>query len=258
MTLKLFKFIGRMLPKGLVNIIGVLFYGKLQYNEDRLITIHTCNFRRMKNFLIAKHVSKRETGFEGDIDWRLHTVLWAAKQCTHLEGDFIECGVSQGFLMRAVAEYVKFNELNKRMYLLDTFEGMPMNYVGDAEKKANAHVRENFYLGDYRSVSRAFKDFKNVKLIAGKIPETLSQVPSKKIAFMSIDLNNAFPEIESMKFFWDRVVEGGIIILDDYAYSTNYQIQRQEWDALANKLGFSILTLATGQGMIIKEKCNVS
>jgi hypothetical protein len=249
---KILESFRKILPLQIENLIVVLFYKGMQYNEDGIITMHVPGFRKQRKFFEAKQIAKRETEYGGDIDWRLHTVLWAAEHCSDLEGDFIECGVDTGFLMRSVIEYVNFGNLKKNMYLMDTFEGIPQEYVTDDEKKINYQTYNNKYSGKYDKVIRLFGKYNNVKIIKGKIPETLKKVKSNKIAFISIDLNNAYSEIEAMKYFWKRVVKGGIILLDDYAYSTSFNIQRREWDKLSKQLGFKILTLATGQGMIIK------
>lgn len=247
---KMKKTIGKMLPRSLYNIIGVVFYGNIKYNEDMLITTHTCNFREEKDFIKAKEISQKETDFYLQIDWRLHTILWAAKHCSNLEGDFVECGVNQAFFMRAIVDYIDFNNLDKKIFLLDTYEGIPLDTVMEGED--NGHIKDNFFPGTYEGVKHSFRNYKNVEIIKGIIPDTLPLVKTDKIAFMSIDLNNAKPEIDSMRYFWDRVVKGGIIILDDYAYSKDYKFQREEWDKLSHEMNFTILTLATGQGMIIK------
>jgi hypothetical protein len=43
-----------------------------------------------------------------------------------------------------------------------------------------------------------------------------------------------------------------MLLLDDYGGGPAYLRQKNAFDALANELGFKILTLATGQGLIIK------
>ena len=56
-----------------------------------------------------------------------------------------------------------------------------------------------------------------------------------------------------------KVLAGGFLVLSllaagcgDYAYSEDYHEQRVAMDALGRELGFSVLTLPTGQGLIIK------
>lgn len=225
---------------------------KPQYFEDGMISIHTPCFRDKEAYKKAKEISIKETNFKGNIDWRLHTALWSAKICSKIDGDFIECGVNTGYLMRAIANYVDFNKLNKKMYLLDTFEGIPKELMTKEELEVSNHTNPKYYEGTYEAIKKTFKDIKNVKIVKGIIPFTLSEIKSDKIAFLSIDLNNAKPEIETIKYLWDKIVIGGMVLLDDYAYSPRYKVQKEEWDKWANKNNVEILTLATGQGLIIK------
>ncbi len=43
------------------------------------------------------------------------------------------------------------------------------------------------------------------------------------------------------------------MILDDYAYSESYRPQKEAFDALGLELGFSVFTMPTGQGIIVKS-----
>ena len=70
---------------------------------------------------------------------------------------------------------------------------------------------------------------------------------------MSIDLNNAFAEIKAIEFFWDKLVSHGVVLLDDYAYSESYRLQKSSWDKFAKSKNLEILTLPTGQGLLIKN-----
>ena len=54
-----------------------------------------------------------------------------------------------------------------------------------------------------------------------------------------------------MRFLWNRLVPGAPVLLDDYAYS-GYEWQKVGMDAFATEHGLSILSLPTGQGLLIK------
>ena len=68
-------------------------------------------------------------------------------------------------------------------------------------------------------------------------------------------MNCAYPEVAAVEYFYDKLVPGGIILLDDYGFSANnkeYIHQKNAHDELARKKGIQILSLPTGQGMIVK------
>lgn len=246
-------------PEVIVNLARVLLfpnscrcYAHPEYASDGIITSHTCDFLKDPKFVEARRIATKATNFEYKIDWRLHTALWAAKHCSHLKGDFVECGVNRGFLSRAIVQYIGWNQLNKKFYLIDTFEGMPLEYATKREKDLNPHVTDQDYGGTYERAKQVFKDFKNIKIIKGKVPDVLPEVKSKSIAYLSLDMNNAYPEIKAAEFFWEKIVGGGIILSDDYAFHPNYIEQREAFDKFAKEKGVQVLTMATGQGLIIK------
>ncbi len=88
-------------------------------------------------------------------------------------------------------------------------------------------------------------------IVKGDIPESLSEIKSEKISLLSIDLNCAAPEIAAAEFFWDKLVSGAAIVLDDYGWAKHI-VQKHAFDAFAERKKVAILSLPTGQGLIIK------
>jgi hypothetical protein len=60
-----------------------------------------------------------------DPRWRVYTACWAASHAVNLPGDFVECGVNRGGMALTIMEYLNFNSLGKRFFLLDTYCGSP-------------------------------------------------------------------------------------------------------------------------------------
>ena len=99
--------------------------GPLTYNQDGLATRHNCDFINDPLFLESYKLGESTNSYDGaQIHWRAYVACWAAKKVIGLEGDFIECGVNKGGLSRTVINYVNFNKLQKKFFLLDTFCGI--------------------------------------------------------------------------------------------------------------------------------------
>jgi hypothetical protein len=64
-------------------------------------------------------------------------------------------------------------------------------------------------------------------------------------------MNVVAPEIAAGTYFWDKLVTGGVIVLDDYGWKSHEE-QQQAWDAFAADRNTSVLLLPTGQGLILK------
>jgi hypothetical protein len=182
------------------------------------------------------------------IHWRVHTLCWAALRGKELEGDFIECGVNRGFCSKVVMDYVGFKQLPKTFFLMDTYEGLSAKYSTEYELKAN---KWNKYEPCYEEVKNTFKDYTNVKIIRGTIPDTLQEVTSEKIAYLSLDMNSVIPEIAAAEYFWNKLVPGAAIVLDDYGF-VGLEEQKYAFNEFAKRKGIPILCLPTGQGLIIK------
>lgn len=241
----------------LKNDFYLLPKSEITYHDDLLYTYHNCDFIQDPHFAEAYRLGK-ETDVEKsvlidtDIYWRVHVLCWAARHASKLEGDFVDCGVNSGIFARSIIHYIDFNSTGKTYFLLDTFTGLDPRYSTEKELdqdlnhryKANKHTL-------YEQVQERFKDF-NTKIIQGAVPDVLPQVPSDKIAFLSVDMNCVRPEVDALNFFWDKMVPGGIIILDDYGYGNHHNDQKRAHDAFARSKQVEVLTLPTCQGMIIK------
>jgi len=224
---------------------------KITYNQDGLSTVHNNGFMKDTAFAKAEQAGA-STGSWSDIHWRVHTILWAASHCKNIEGDFVECGSNKGGFARAICEYLSFKDVNKDFYLLDTFKGLATTHFNENEKKAGRDVvLQDAYTDCYSEVVKTFQPFTNVKIIRGTVPETLVDVKSDKIAFLSVDMNCVEPELAALNFFWDKLSTGGMIVLDDYAY-VDYYHQYEAHNKWASTKGIKILSLPTGQGLIVK------
>jgi len=227
------------------------------YIQDGLASIHNNEFMGNSGFMAAYSRGVQAAGKDYGWHWRVHMGLWAASVAKNLAGDFVECGVNAGFLSSSIMQHLNWNSLDKTFYLLDTFNGIDRRYVSEAEiaegvlTKNTELVKAGFYVTDIDSVVKNFSEWSRVKIIQGSIPETLPAVSAQQIAFLHVDLNCAPPEVAAVEYFWEQLVPGAIVLLDDYAY-WGYRQQKLAMDGLAEKLGTSIASLPTGQGLIIR------
>lgn len=185
--------------------------------------------------------------------WRVHVGLWTAYSASKLKGDFVECGVNKGFLSSAIMEYLDWNSLDRTFYLMDTFSGIDENYVSP-EGRASGILERNmtgFYTKDFEEVKKNFSQWKNIQFIRGSIPDTLIEVKTDSVAYLHIDMNNPLPEVAAFNYFWERLVPGGLILFDDYAYK-GYEAQNEAMDEAVCKKNIKILSIPTGQGLVIK------
>jgi hypothetical protein len=196
----------------------------------------------------------------GDLNWhwRVHIGLWVAYSASKLDGDFVECGVNRGFLSSSIMEYLNWDSLEKTFYLLDTFEGLDERYVSKQELESGAmeinkqHLKTGFYVQGVDSVRANFSEWKNVRIIQGPVPDTLPLVNTQKVAYLHLDMNCAPPEVAAFNFFWDHLMPGAFILLDDYC-GYGHPLLKPAWDTAAQAKDLRIASLPTGQGLLIKR-----
>jgi len=234
-----------MIPKKWKFVIGAL--RQPSYAEDGIIACRINDFLFADKFAHAYEAGKA-TGSWGEMElrWRVYVSCWAGQHAMRLPGDFVECGVNRGGMARAVMKYTNFSQSDKKFYLLDTYCGIP-DELKNSSAKADFKYREC-----YEDVCKTFSQVPNARIIRGTVPSTLPKVDSRQIAFLSIDMNCARPEIAAAEFFWDRVVSGGVIVLDDYCYSEHFREQKVAFDDFSRRMDTEVMALPTGQGIIFK------
>ncbi len=200
------------------------------------------------------HKIGRHSGSSEDIhiEWRVFVNCWAAQHALHLQGDFVECGTNTGICALSICNYIDFNATKKKFYLFDTFCGIPLEQASHSEKNHAEKSNKALYEDCWEGVKKNFATFSGVKLVRGKVPETLSEVSIEKVAFLHLDMNITYPEKCALEFFWDKLVPSGIVLFDDYGWK-GYEEQKRSHDAFAASKKSNILLLPTGQGLLIKH-----
>ena len=182
--------------------------------------------------------------------WRLHTLLWAAKSALPLDGDFVQCGVFEGFAAAVLCDALGFSKIKKRFFLYDTFAGLDEGFSSPEERQAvhgAGYDRPNLH----EDVVRRFSQYRNVKVIRGVVPAILSSQAPSKVALLHIDMKSAKAEIGALEILFRRVAPGGIVVLEDFGRlpSTEQHLAERKWFA---KQGHTVCELPTGQGIIVK------
>ena len=220
--------------------VGIIENAK--FKDDGMISVHNCDFIHDKRFQDAFNGSlqglPRQEIFS-TIRWRAHICCWAANQALHLEGDFVECGVWYGMLSKTIVEYTNFGSSGKDFYLMDAFGNLGRD------------DRPEYEPDIFPLVKQRFSQYPNVHLVQGLIPSTLPEVPSDKIAFLAIDMNGVEPDEAALKYFYPKMVAGGIIYFDDYGWSGHGELKKMI-DRFFEDKPEEILYMPTGQGVVVK------
>lgn len=144
---------------------------------------------------------------------RCYLLFKLAKNVTRFPGDVAEVGVYQGGTARFLCQ--TFSPFNKITYLFDTFEGLPeVNLQKDTQ-----HRKGDFSDTSMELVIDQLKGLKHFHIYKGLFPDTSKPIEDKKFCFVHIDVDIYEPTKDCCEFFYNRMVNGGIMVFDDYGWA---------------------------------------
>ena len=168
-----------------------------------------------------------------------------AKTQADREGSFAEVGVFQGGSAKLICEIKK----EKEFFLFDTFTGL--KEVSDVD----THFGEKHWHDDefsntsIESVKELLSKYDNVHIIKGNFPESGGEIIEKKFCFVHLDVDLYKSTIDALRFFFPKMVQGGIILIHDF-HSDGIQ---KAFEEFKNENKIQLIELTGSQAMIIKN-----
>jgi O-methyltransferase len=133
------------------------------------------------------------------------------KQAMQVEGDAWECGVYKGGTAALLAEVVRAYSAEKKLYLFDTFEGMPAT-----DPKRDLHHKGDFADTSVEAVSAVIPGLERCVVRKGFMPASFAGLEETRICFAHLDVDIYQSIHDCLDFIWPRLARGGFIVFDDY------------------------------------------
>ncbi len=167
------------------------------------------------------------------------------KLVTRHGGDAVECGTYKG-----ASAYLMCTALQKTgrlVHLFDSFEGLspPDHRDGSYWTPGALQVPET-------AVHQTLAEFQNHRIYRGWIPGRFAEITSRPICFLHIDVDLYQPTRDSLEFFYPQIEPEGVILMDDYGFTTCPGAKRAADEFFSDKRE-PIVMLPTGQAFVIKE-----
>lgn len=145
------------------------------------------------------------------------------RSIVHLPGEIAEFGTFKGASLVRLATYREVLESAhaRVIYGFDVFADMPAGEgAGDADVAQRfGNQGECLSLAETEELMRG-KGFENVELVAGDILETLprflAERPALRLALVNVDVLLKPVTAEVIRLCAERLVPGGVLMLDDY------------------------------------------
>ena len=138
-------------------------------------------------------------------------------------GSIVECGTWQGGMAGALIELCG----RRRKYcFFDSFEGLPpakgldgrraIAWQADTSSKANYDNCSSSVAIFYDTIQRSGIGSDNVKVIIGFFEDALPGFAAPPIEVLRLDGDWYDSTLTCLRKFWEYVVPGGVILIDDY------------------------------------------
>lgn len=166
-----------------------------------------------------------------------------------LPGDIAEVGVYKGHTATLLARFAR--RTGRELFLFDTFEGFSSN-----ELLGHENSKSDYFKDASLDEVRSFVGEENVTFIKGHFPMSASELPKdRKFCLVHIDCDLYEPIRDSLEYFYSKVVEGGFLIIHDYASLWWPGAERAVDEFFANKQESVILIPdISGSAIVRKSK----
>lgn len=138
------------------------------------------------------------------------------------DGDVVECGVGRGNSLLYLALLVKDEMKGRKLWGFDSFEGFPEPSEQDRSSRA---PREGEHSGvDVSDIENLLINsgldvnflYTQLSLVKGFFSESLSKYAGDTIALLQLDVDLYDSYLTTLKYFYPRVAEGGVVLFDEY------------------------------------------
>lgn len=176
--------------------------------------------------------------------------LWSlVREISHLNQDILEVGVwrgGTGCLMAAQASRLK---PGATVFLCDTFKGVVKANNRDSTYKGGEHADTST---DIVHQLKSRMGLSNIELLEGIFPEdTGHKIADRQFSLVHIDVDVYESAKGVTDWVWPRLRRGGVIVYDDYGFSTCEGVTNLVNEHLLGTEGLTLHNL-NGHAVIVK------
>jgi len=175
---------------------------------------------------------------------RKYLVRSFAASVADLPGDTAEAGIYHGSTSWFICEALRGT--GKTHHAFDSFEGLaePGGADGQFWRRGDMLASEE--------LARERLSPYPAEIHKGWIPACFEKASIEALCFAHIDVDLYAPTLEAMRFFYPLMVSGGVIVCDDYGFTTCPGAKRAVDEYMADRPE-SVVHVPTGQAFVVKR-----
>jgi len=170
----------------------------------------------------------RFIGYESYLTSSKQEILDALSLTQLIEGNIVEFGSARCGTSVLMGDFLKQNEIPKKIYALDTFgAGFDKGELARERLRGLTDEKEEDFTGEYNSFTYVQAKVKALQLeryiipIQGMFQETFDSIEGKfSLAIVDCDVSESVKY--SLESVWPRLTRGGVILIHDY-YSKRFR-----------------------------------
>ena len=177
-----------------------------------------------------------------------------------IAGDFVECGVWKGGSSMIVAlAFLELSNASRKLYLYDTYAGMPETGRHDAEvgdspfqfaMNLSTQLRGGHSGVFYASLEEVHRNMQSTGypeehmfFVKGMVEETIPGWIPEQISLLHLDSDLYQSTYHELTHLYPRLTKGGVLIIDDYG---SWKGSRKATDQYFSEQGISMLLTSAG------------
>ncbi|HEX9989877.1 MAG TPA: TylF/MycF/NovP-related O-methyltransferase [Chloroflexia bacterium] len=176
-----------------------------------------------------------------------------------IPGDIVECGVYKGGSMMAVAKSLVAQGAERKLYLFDTYEGMPDpadadvtvygKAAADIMRKEDKATSDIWAYSPLEEVQRNLRDTgydaRLLVFVKGRVEETIPEQAPEQISLLRLDTDWYESTYHELVHLYPRLSVGGVLIIDDYGHwqgarkAVDQYIEENHVKVLLNRIDYT-------------------
>lgn len=149
---------------------------------------------------------------------RIKNLLHCLFHLIDTQGDTAEIGIFDGGTTKVISMF------SERHWACDTFKGLT-----DVDEEVEPKLANGMFCYSLDQLAKDILDSNNIEIVQGYFPSSApKEMEERKYKLVHIDVDTYTSVKNCWDFFKDRMVNGGIMILDDI-FSTSCKGARKAW-----------------------------
>lgn len=161
---------------------------------------------------------------------RFRFLLSKLNETSNLSGFVAECGCYKGLSSNLMCKAIKSGNayfMGEGFQIYDSFEGLSQLQPEDRESSTSSNkerppkeiMKEGRFAVDIEKVKMSLSEFPNIQYFKGWIPHSFPSENPNQYRFVHVDVDLYQPTLDSLEYFWPKLLPGAIMLCDDFNWS---------------------------------------